>query len=305
MSVAVVTGANGFVGGALTRELLNTGYKVYAIDRAGCTSNLPTDNPACAFIPCDMATVAELTRHIPCGEVDLFFHLAWAGVSDTSRGDASVQLRNAQWTVDALAVAKALKCRRFICAGSIVESEVLAAAYTPGCRPGLGYIYGGGKVVAHTMCTSLAATWGIDLVWPVLINTYGVGERSQRMVVTAIRKCIAGESPRFTAATQNYDFVYIDDVARAFRLIAERGKPFHEYVIGSGHARPLKDFLLEMKSAIAPDLDFVFGDIPFTGVNLPLEKFDASATERDTGFKATIPFAEGCRKTFNWMKFQP
>lgn len=305
MSVAVVTGANGFVGGALTRELLNAGYKVYAIDRAGCSSNLPMDNPACVFIPCDMATVAELTRHIPCGEVDLFFHLAWAGVSDTSRGDASVQLCNAQWTVDALAVAKALGCRRFICAGSIVESEVLAAAYTPGCRPGLGYIYGGGKVVAHTMCMSLAAAWGIDLVWPVLINTYGVGERSQRMVVTAIRKCIAGESPRFTAATQNYDFVYIDEVARAFRLIAERGKPFHEYVIGSGHAKPLKDFLLEMKSAIAPDLDFVFGDVPFTGVNLPLEKFDASVTERDTGFKATISFAEGCRKTFNWMKFQP
>ena len=42
---------------------------------------------------------------------------------------------------------------------------------------------------------------------------------------------------------QNYDFVYIDDVARAFRLIGEKGKPFHEYVIGSGNAKPLKNFL--------------------------------------------------------------
>lgn len=304
MTTAIVTGANGFVGGALTRELLAAGYKVYAVDRAGCFSNLPTDSPVCHFVPCDMAAVAELSHHIPNGEVELFFHLAWAGVSDTSRGDASVQLRNVQWTVDALAVAKVLGCRRFVCAGSIMEAETLAATYTQGCRPGLGYIYGGGKAVAHAMCMSLAAAWGIDLVWPVLINTYGVGERSQRMVVTAIRKCIAGESPRFTAATQNYDFVYIDEVARAFRLIAERGKPFHEYVIGSGCARPLKEFLLEMKSAIAPDLDFIFGDIPFTGINLPLEKFDASVTERDTGFKASISFAEGCRRTYDWWRSQ-
>ena len=55
-------------------------------------------------------------------------------------------------------------------------------------------------------------------------------------------------APQFTAGTQNYDFVYIDDVARAFRLIGEKGKPFHEYLIGSSTARPLKEFLLEMKA---------------------------------------------------------
>ena len=50
-----------------------------------------------------------------------------------------------------------------------------------------------------------------------------------------------------------------------------------------------------MKSSIAPDLDFVFGDIPFTGINLTLEDFDCSKTEQDTGFKAEISFAEGCK----------
>ena len=55
-----------------------------------------------------------------------------------------------------------------------------------------------------------------------------------------------------------------------------------------------------MKSSIAPDLDFVFGDIPFTGINLTLEDFDCSKTEQDTGFKAEISFAEGCKKTRDW-----
>ncbi len=122
------------------------------------------------------------------------------------------------------------------------------------------------------------------------------------MVNTTIQECIRGEAPQFTAGTQNYDFVYIDDVARAFRLIGENGKPFHEYLIGSSSARPLKEFLLEMKGAIAPDLDFIFGDIPFTGIDLPLAKFACCATKRDTGFRAQISFAEGCRRTCDWWK---
>lgn len=136
------------------------------------------------------------------------------------------------------------------------------------------------------------------------MSTYGPGEKSARLVNTALQKCMRGEAPQFTAGTQNYDFVYIDDVARAFRLIAENGKPFHEYLIGSGRAKPLKEFLQEMRQAVAPELEFRFGDIPFTGINLPLEKFDCSATEADTGFRAEVSFAEGCRKTYAWWKAQ-
>ena len=301
MKTAIITGANGFVGGALTRELLANDYKVYALDREGCCGNLPKD-PRCIFIPCDLADMASLVEKISVGEADMMFHFAWVGSAGPLRADTKMQLQNAQWTVDSLRVARELGCKRFICAGSIMEHETIAAAYTQGNKPGLGYIYGSGKLVAHTMCMSVAADIGIDLLWPEITNAYGVGERSPRMINSTIQKCIRGEAPQFTAGTQNYDIVYIDDVARAFRLIGENGKPFHEYLIGSSTARPLKEFLLEMKQAIAPDLDFNFGDIPFTGIDLPLSKFNCSQTERDTGFRAQISFAEGCKRTCDWWK---
>ena len=102
----------------------------------------------------------------------------------------------------------------------------------------------------------------------------------------------------------NYDFVYIDDVARAFRLIGENGTPFCHYLIGSSNAKPLRKFILEMKSILAPERDFMFGAVPFTGVNLPLNVFDCSLTEKDCGFKAKIPFAEGVQRTAIWVKTQ-
>lgn len=299
MKKVIVSGANGFVGGALVRELTAHGIEVIALDMEGHADNLP-DSPLVTFYPFDLAKAAEAEQVIKEWDADTFFHFAWAGSAGPARADTALQLQNAQWTVDCLRLAKKLGCQRFVNAGSIMETETIKAVFQAGNRPGLGYIYGSGKLVAHTMCKSVAADIGIDLVWAMITNAYGVGERSPRMVNTTIQKCIRGEAPQFTAGTQNYDFVYIDDVARAFRLIGENGKPFCEYLIGSSQAKPLKEFLLEMKEAIAPDLDFIFGDIPFTGVNLPLEDFDCSVTEKDTGFKAEISFAEGCRRTRDW-----
>lgn len=301
MKAAIVTGANGFVGSALVRELLRHDYTILAVDLAGHQENLPNDRKV-SFVPLELAQIEKLARKVPEQKYDVFFHLAWAGSAGPARADTALQLQNAQWTVDALRTAKKLGCKRVLCAGSIMEHETIAAAYTQGNRPGPGYIYGGGKLIAHVMCMSVAVQLGVELVWPEITNAYGPGERSPRLVNTTIQKCLRGEAPQFTAGTQNYDFVYIDDVARAFRLIGENGKPFHEYLIGSSLARSLRDFLLEMQAAIAPNLDFQFGSVPFTGVDLPLEAFDCSRTEADTGFRAEVSFAEGCRRTMEWWK---
>lgn len=301
MKVAVVSGASGFVGNAVVQELLNQNYKVYALIREGREQNLLKHNNLIPVV-CDLSDLHQLKNKLPEDNYQIFYHFAWAGSAGSARADIGLQLQNAQWTVDALRAAKEIGCFRFVCAGSIMEHETIAAAYAQGNKPGLGYIYGGGKVAAHIMCMSVAVQIGIDLIWAEITNAYGVGEKSPRMVNTTIQKCIRGEAPQFTAGTQNYDFVYIDDVARAFRLIGENGKPFYEYLIGSSAARPLKEFLLEMQAAIAPDLSFHFGDIPFTGINLPLSKFDCSLTEQHTGFKAQISFAEGCKKTMEWWK---
>lgn len=299
MKKVIISGANGFVGGALVRELATKGVNIIALDMEGHFDNLP-QNDLVTFVPFSLDQAFKLMDNPCVVGADTFYHFAWAGSSGTARADTTLQLHNVQWTIDCLRLAKELGCKRFINAGSIMEKETISAVFEPGSKPGMGYIYGGGKLAAHAMCKAVAADIGIDLVWAMITNAYGVGEKSSRMVNTTIQKCIRRESPCFTSGTQNYDFVYIDDVARAFRLIGEKGKPFCEYLIGSSHAKPLKDFLLEMKAAIAPDIDFLFGDIAFTGVDQPLEDFDCSKTELDTGFKAKISFGEGCRLTRDW-----
>lgn len=300
MQNVVITGADGFVGSNTVKYFLQQGINVLALDICDVPRRLEK-HPNLEYKSCDIADLEKLKSILCDGEYDTMVHFAWAASAGDDRMDYNLQMKNALNTVECLKVAKEAGISRFVCAGSIMEYEVEAAVHTQGSKPGMAYIYGMGKHIAHSMCKCVAANICIDLLWPMITNAYGVGEKSPRFVNTTLRKIIHNEPLQFTAATQNYDFVYVTDVARAFYLIALNGKPFCEYMIGSSGARPLKEFIIEMQETLAPDAKPLFGDIPFTGTNLPLSAFDCSDTEKDTGFRAEVSFAEGTRMTMEWL----
>ena len=301
MKRVIITGGNGFVGSNTVRYFLENGVKVLSIDIA---ERPLFEAEGLSYLQCDVFDTGALKQKVPKDKYDTFIHFAWAGSAGEARVDYNLQMKNALMTVECMKAAKEIGCSRFVCAGSIMEYEIEAAIHTQGGHPGMGYIYGMGKHIAHCMCKSVAADIGIDLIWPMITNAYGAGELSPRFVNTTIRKILNKEPLLFTAATQNYDFVYVTDVAKAFYLVAKNGKPFCEYMIGSGNARPLKEFILEMQQTLAPDAVPVFGDIPFTGTNMPLDTFDIKAIEKDTGFRPEVAFAEGTKKTMDWLKKQ-
>ena len=299
MENVIITGGNGFVGSNTVKYFLSQGIKVLSI---GMAKTAPFEAEGLSYLSCDIFHADDLKHKLPIGVYDTFIHFAWAGSSGPARVDYNLQTSNALMTVACVKIAREIGCTRFVCAGSIMEYEVEAAVHAQGSRPGMGYIYGMGKHIAHCMCKSVAADIGIDLVWTTITNAYGAGELSPRFVNTTLRKIINNEPLQFTAATQNYDFVYVTDVAKAFYLIAKNGKPFCEYMIGSGNARPLKEFILEIQQSLAPDTIPLFGNVPSTGINMPLSIFSTAATERDTGFKAEVSFTEGTRMTMDWLK---
>ena len=301
MKRAIITGADGFVGSNTVNCFLQNGIEVLAIDIVDEPRRLKSQD-GLKYKCLDISDVSSLATVASIGEYDTFVHFAWVGSAGPQRTDYNLQMQNALNTVECMKVAKQLGCERFVCAGSIMEREVEAAVHSQGSRPGMGYIYGMGKHIAHCLCKAVAADIGIDLLWPMITNAYGVGELSPRFVNTTLRKIINGEPLQFTAGTQNYDFVYVTDVARAFYAVAQDGVPFKEYIIGSGNARPLREFILEMQQALAPDAVPQFGDVPFTGTNLPLSAFDSSELEQDCSFKTEVSFAEGTRMTMEWLK---
>ena len=64
MKTAIVSGANGFVGSAVVRELLQNGYEILALDQKDCFGNLPKDGRV-RFVPCDLSELSCLKEIRP------------------------------------------------------------------------------------------------------------------------------------------------------------------------------------------------------------------------------------------------
>lgn len=306
MKKAIVTGATGFIGKFLVRELVKQNIEVIAIVRKN-TSNLKTiSNLPVRIVECNISDYYMIPDLVADRDVDALFHIAWQGVSDMDARDQTIQMQNLTSTLDIIDAMHMMGIRTFVGCGSMHEAEALVEMSEDKTIVNLGYMYKATKTAAHWIGKAKAGNYGIRFFWP-LINTYGEEERSARLVNTVIRKILRGESPDLSAGNQYYDFVHVTDVARALILIADKGVDGTNYTIGSGDAKPLKEFL-KIVGRVAnslhggEDIELGFGKITSNVVSLPITTFDIEKLYSDTGFRPLVTFEEGIMRTAQWIK---
>lgn len=300
MNKVIVTGANGFIGKTLVSALLEKGYDVVALDFR--FDNALASNSHVKCVNVQKKKVSELKSEIPDDDYMCFFHLAWAGTSGDGRADYEMQLNNVRLTCDYIKLCSEIGCKRVVYASSINEMETYEYLQSDDVEPSGGYIYGTGKLAAHLMGETVAKLIGVEFIPVIITNIYGVGEKSARMIYTSIYKLIHKEHCSFTSGYQTYDFIYITDAINSIIAVAEKGRPFNRYYIGSGEPKPLREFLIQMRDVVDPEAEIGLGDIPFRGINISYAQFDLKKVERDTGYINQVPFAQGIKMTADYIK---
>ena len=295
MKSAVVTGPTGAVGTALCALLLEQGMTVYAVVRPNSkrTANLPQ---GVKIVSCDIMELNQLADRIG-GNVDAFFHLAWAHTIGEGRNDMQAQIENIRCAVDAVQTAAKMDCKVFIGAGSQAEygrTEGMLTTKTP-CFPENGY--GMAKLCAGEMTRVECAKLGVRHVWVRILSVYGPHEDEMSVISAAIRKLLCGEKPPLTQGIQLWDYLYAKDAARALFLLSQKGKDGSVYPLGSGQARPLREYIEILRDAIDPELPLGFGEIPYGGQQVMHLQADITDLMHDTGFIPETPFEDGIRKT--------
>lgn len=302
MKKVIVTGANGFIGTALCRELSNQGISVIAVVRNEEENISNIENlKGLRVVYSDLSEFKNLNEKISDRDIDVLYHLAWVGSAGSLRGCADVQFNNIKYTCDTVKACSKMNCKRFVFASSIMEYEIEAVMATD-ATPGINTLYSSAKVSADYMARTIAGSLGVDYIRAVISNIYGPGELSPRLVNTSIRKLLNGEHCAFSAGEQTYDFIYIDDAAKTFVAIGEKGVANRTYYIGSQNPRPLKEFLCELRDQVDPNIEIGLGEIPFNGVSLTYTEFDIHAVKNDTGFIPSVSFTEGIKNTIEWIK---
>lgn len=297
MKNAIVAGAGGFIGKNLVRSLLTRGYNITTLVRK--PDNELESTTTCISVV--NKTIKEIAEELK-SEYACFYNLAWSGTSGPMRADYNVQLNNVSLTCDYVLLAAMIHCPRVIYASSINEMETYEYLQSDNIEPGGGYIYGTGKLAAHLMGETMAYLNGVEFIPVIITNIYGIGEKSARLIFTSIRKLLKGEHCSFTEGYQTYDFVYITDAINSIIEVAEKGRAFNRYYIGSGEPKPLRVFLQTMRDIVAPGAELGFGDIPFKGVDIDYSQFILKQVEKDTGYVNKISFEEGIRMTADYIK---
>ncbi len=298
----IITGATGALGTALVKELIENNIEVLVICRKGSkrNGNIP-ESPIVQKIYCDLDGLDTL-RNDTGKEYDVFYHFAWNGTINPYRNDMYLQNQNVKYALDAVDCAKRFGCKKFIGAGSQAEYgrfEGILEPSTP-CFPENGY--GIAKLCAGQMTREYAHQIGLEHVWARILSLYGPNDGTQSMVMSTINKLLNGEIPQFTKGEQLWDYLYSGDAARAFYLLGDKGIDGKTYVLGSGQAKPLAEYIKTIRNAVNSDAEFVLGAIPYSPKQVMHLQADISVLKKDTGFEPVIDFEEGIKQIIMIIK---
>lgn len=301
MKTAVVTGATGFIGSYLVKELLSNGVKVYGVGTN--ISKLKSLDFEGDFIPitADFRVFDSLDNYINDRDIDAFFNLAWQGGFTTALKDYKLQFVNTQAACDALLSAVNMNCKKYVYAGTVNEIEINQFMNNERFIPRNTNIYASAKVAGDMICRTLAHINNIEFGSALIPLPYGVGNDSRQLINIVIKNAYTGEPTKLIKGDNTYDIAHISDIARALFAIGEKGKNMRSYYIGHRELRTFREVVTQIRDAINPDAELRFGEYQ-DSLNMDYSYTDLNALYEDTGFECTADFDETIREQAEWLK---
>ena len=295
MKRAIITGATGAVGTAIIQALIQNEVEVLVLCREGSKKNDRIPNHKLVSKRyCSMDQLAGFDNPNQ-EEYDVFYHLAWEGTSGPGRDDMFLQNRNVKYALDAVTVAKRFGCSTFIGVGSQAEYGRVEGTLKPDTPTFPQTGYGIGKLTAGLMTREYAHQLGMRHIWTRILSIYGPNDGPQTMVMSTINALRKGEIPQLTKGEQIWDYLYSEDVGRAYALLGEKGVDGKTYVLGSGKTKKLREYVEEIRDVVSPGAELAFGAIPYYPHQVMYLQADVSELEKDTGWKAEMEFKDGIR----------
>ena len=290
MKKVIITGAAGFLGYSTTKEFLKQEYEVYAIIRPQSDHNIRLSGLSGKLhrIELDCNNYDRLSQEVS-EKCDLFIHL----VSFGDRSDFSSQKTNMEYCLNALKSASSIGCKRFICIGTQAEIGITDKTMDESIALNPESAYGACKAAALYLTRDYAKRLGIDWIWARIFSLYGTYAPSDRLLPVLIRSFKANKDITLSSCEQNWDFLNVEDAARALVCLAESGYSGEVYNIASGEDKPLKYFIERAIELLKYTGSIRYGDRidPFVSLQPDISKIKAH-----TGWIPMVSFDEGVLK---------
>lgn len=291
--IAVVTGGAGFIGSHMVDNLLAHGYRVRAIDNlvSGRESNLAHLH-ANSDLTFERVDVRDLQPDSALFKgVERVIHFAGIGdIVPSIERPAEYMSANVQGTVQVLECARHAQVRKLVYAAS---SSCYGLADTPtreDHKVAPLYPYALSKWMGEQACFHWHQVYRLPVNSIRIFNAYGTRVRTTgaygAVFGVFFRQRLAGKPYTVVGdGTQSRDFLYVTDVAEAFRLAVETERVGEVWNLGAGNPQSVNR-LVELLGGEKTYIPKRPGEPDCTWA-------DISKITRELGWKPQVSFEQG------------
>ncbi len=324
----LVTGGAGFIGSAVTRHLLTgTPHEVCVVDKLTYAGNLENlapvaRDPRYRFERADICDRTAMRAIFEAFAPDIVMHLAAESHVDRSiDGPADFIETNIVGTFNLLQAAlgywrglsgeKAAAFRfHHVSTDEVFGSLGKEGYFTETTAYSPNSPYSASKAASDHLVNAWRHTFGLPVVLSNCSNNYGPFHFPEKLIPLAILNALEQKPiPVYGTGENTRDWLYVEDHARALRLIAETGVPGESYNVGGHCERTNLEVVREICALVdelAPDaargprerlIAFV-ADRPGHDLRYAI---DATKIRDRLGWKPRETFTSGLRKTVQWF----
>jgi dihydroflavonol-4-reductase len=320
--IALVTGASGFLGSHIARQLVARGESVRVLLRPSSQNRAIADLPL-EYVTGDLRDTASLDRAMK--GIGRVFHVA-ADYRLWAKHSQDIYDSNVGGTKNVLAAAKRARVEQFIYTSTVATIAVDRSAqpneFTDAKLEEMIGHYKRSKWMAEREALN-AANEGLPVI--VAMPTTPVGPWDWKPTPTGklIVDFLNGKMPGYVDTGLN--FVGVEECAAGHLLVAEKGKVGQRYLLGSENLtlKQMLDILAKITGLPAPSLKIshhvalgvayastIFSrlvgkepGIPIEGVRIAQHKMfvDCGRSQRELGFKAG-PVAAALQRAVRWYE---
>lgn len=305
IEVALVSGANGFLGAALCERLINMGVRVVGLVRDKNYKSRREILDKISVVHGDLRDFDTVRYAMSHYEVDTVFHLAAVTILRKSWVDpVTTYQTNLMGTVNILEAARQMQVKKV----NVMSSDKAYGTYEE--LPYTEDMHVQASPDAYSTskaCTDLIArqyALGFDMDVSVLRggNIYGPGDLNMsRLIPKSTLRCLDGKPPTLYKGVAQFkrEFMYIDDVVDAHLVVAGRGLPGEAYNVGGAGFQSILETVNKIIELTGNNFEPEIIDKDF--IEIKEQYLDASKIE-SLGWQCKTTIDEGLAKTVDWYR---
>jgi nucleoside-diphosphate-sugar epimerase len=300
----LVTGAAGFLGANLTRELLRQGADVHALVRPSTSFwRIAEVVDELTLHRADLEDERLLARVVEAVRPGVIVHLA-VRREDGNAQDRNATLRtNVLGTADLLEATASLDYRRFIHLGSSLEYRPMDAPHREDANPAPMTYYGASKAAATTLCQQAARAKGLPIVILRPFQIYGFWENTNRLIPTAIMAAERCQEMGLTAPGYRRDWLFVEDAVDAIlRCIVADDVTGEVINIGSGEDWSNEEVVAVVGAVMGKEIAVRVGEHPVRPWDTERWVADITKARRLLGWAPRHSLREGVARSAAWMR---